>query len=354
MPSLSAEPRRTLSATEVAALTRGRLVGPADVTVATIAPLERAGPGDLTFLASPRYLPYLEPSRASIVLCAEAFAAVPGGPTTRIVVPDPQAALLAVLAVLYPTPAWTPGVHPSAIIGMGATWDDPVAIGPHVVLGREVRLGRNVRVAANCVIGDGVTIGDDSELHPQVTCYPGTTVGRRVTLHSGVRLGSDGFGYVPGREGAAHRKIPHVGRCVIGDDVEIGANACVDRGSVDDTVIGAGTKLDNLVHIAHNVHVGRRCLILALAGIAGSSHVEDDVIIAGEVGISDHVTIGHGARVLVQAGVIGDVPAGSTVWGSPARPHREVLRAQAALYRLAPLAAKLESLARAEQDDHDP
>jgi UDP-3-O-[3-hydroxymyristoyl] glucosamine N-acyltransferase len=353
VPSLSAEPRRTLSATEVAALTRGRLVGPADVTVATIAPLERAGPGDLTFLASARYLPYLEPSRASIVLCAEEFAAAPGGPTTRIVVPDPQASLLAVLAVLYPTPAWTPGVHPSAIIGTGATWDDPVALGPHVVLGRDVRLGRNVRVAANCVIGDGVTIGDDSELHPQVTCYPGTTVGSRVTLHSGVRLGSDGFGYVPGREGTAHRKIPHVGRCVIGDDVEIGANACVDRGSVDDTVIGDGTKVDNLVHIAHNVHVGRRCLILALAGIAGSSHVEDDVIIAGEVGISDHVTIGRGARVLVQAGVIGDVPAGSTVWGSPARPHREVLRAQAALYRLAPIAAKLESLARAELDDLD-
>jgi UDP-3-O-[3-hydroxymyristoyl] glucosamine N-acyltransferase len=354
VPPLSAEPLRTLSATEVAALTRGRLVGPADVTVATIAPLERAGPGDLTFLASARYLPYLEPSRASIVLCAEAFAAEPGGPATRIVVSDPHAALLAVLAVLYPTPAWTPGVHPSAIIGPGATWDDPVAIAPHVVLGRGVRLGRNVRVAANCVIGDGVTIGDDSELHPLVTCYPGTTIGRRVTVHSGARLGSDGFGYVPGRDGAAHRKIPHVGRCVIGDDVEIGANACVDRGSVDDTVIGDGTKLDNLVHIAHNVHVGRRCLILALAGIAGSSHVEDDVIIAGEVGISDHVTIGQGARVLVQAGVIGDVAPGSTVWGSPARPHREVLRAQAALYRLAPLAAKLESLARAEQDDHDP
>ena len=354
MPPLSAEPRRTLSATEVAALTRGRLVGPPDVTVTTIAPLERAGPGDLTFLASARYLPYLEPSRASIVLCAEAFAAAPGGPATRIVVSDPHVALLAVLAALYPTPAWTPGVHPSAIIGPGATWDDPVAIGPHVVLGHGVRLGRNVRVAANCVIGDGVTIGDDSELHPQVTCYSGTTVGRRVTLHSGVRLGSDGFGYVPGRDGATHRKIPHVGRCVIGDDVEIGANACVDRGSVDDTVIGDGTKLDNLVHIAHNVHVGRRCLILALAGIAGSSHVEDDVIIAGEVGISDHVTVGHGARVLVQAGVIGDVAPGSTVWGSPARPHRQVLRAQAALYRLAPLAAKLESLARAEQDDHDP
>jgi UDP-3-O-[3-hydroxymyristoyl] glucosamine N-acyltransferase len=220
------------------------------------------------------------------------------------------------------------------VIGPGARWDDPVAIGPYVVLGRDVRLGRNVRLGPHCVIGDGVTIGEDTELQPQVICYPGTTIGRRVVIHAGVRLGSDGFGYVPGRDGAPHRKIPHVGRCRIGDDVEIGANCCVDRGSIDDTVIGDGTKLDNLVHIAHNVQVGKRCLILALAGIAGSSRVEDDVIIAGEVGVSDHVTIGRGARVLVQAGVIGDIAPGATVWGTPARPHREVLRAHAALYRM--------------------
>ena len=347
---MSAPPQRTLSAPEVAALTRGRLVGPPDASVSAIAPLDRAGPGDLSFLASGRYLPYLLPSRASIVLCAEAFAATPGGPTTRIVVPDPHAALLPVLAVLYPTPAWTPGIHSTAVIGPGAEWDDPVAIGPHVVLGRDVRLGRNVRLGGHCVIGDGVAIGEDTELYPQVTCYPGTTVGRRVIIHSGVRLGSDGFGFVPGREGDPHRKIPHIGRCVIGDDVEIGANTCVDRGSMDDTVIGDGTKIDNLVHIAHNVRIGRRCLILALAGVAGSSRVEDDVIIAGEVGVSDHVTIGRGARVLVQSGVIGDIPPGSTVWGTPARPHRDVLRAHAALYRLAPHAARIESLI---QEDHD-
>lgn len=331
---MSDNPQPALSATEVAALARGRLVGPGDVVVVAVAPLERAGPGDLSFLASARYLPYLEPSRASIVLCAESLAAAPGGPATRIIVPDPHAALLAVLAVLYPPPVWTPGVHPTAVIGVGARWDDPVAIGPHVVLGRDVRLGKNVRLGAHCVIGDGVSIGEDTQLHPQVTCYSGTTIGRRTVVHAGVRLGSDGFGYLPGRDGAPHRKIPHVGRCMIGDDVEIGANCCVDRGSVDDTVIGDGTKLDNLVHIAHNVQVGRRCLILALAGIAGSSRVEDDVIIAGEVGVSDHVTIGRGARVLVQAGVIGDIAPGSTVWGTPARPHREVLRANAALYRM--------------------
>jgi UDP-3-O-[3-hydroxymyristoyl] glucosamine N-acyltransferase len=348
---VSAGPRRALSAAEVAALTGGRLIGHPEVQVAAIAPLERAGPGDLSFLASPRYLPYLERSRASIVLCAEAYAAEPAGDATRIIVPDPHAALVTVLGVLYPAPAWSAGVHATAVIGPGATWTDPVSIGPHVVLGREVRLGRNVRLGAHCVIGDGVTIGDDSELNPQVTCYPGTTVGRRAVLHSGVRLGSDGFGFVPGRDGAPHRKIPHVGRCVIGDDVEIGANSCVDRGSVDDTVIDDGTKIDNLVHIAHNVHVGKRCLILALAGIAGSSRVEDDVIIGGEVGVSDHVTIGRGARVLVQAGVIGDIAPGATVWGTPARPHREVLRAVAALYRLTSTAAHRDDPRHPGDDD---
>ncbi|HTH64218.1 MAG TPA: UDP-3-O-(3-hydroxymyristoyl)glucosamine N-acyltransferase, partial [Gemmatimonadales bacterium] len=245
---MSAEPRRSLSAAEVAALTGGRLVGPSDTHVAAIAPLERAGPGDLSFLVSGRYLPYFERSRASIVLCAEALATAESGATARVIVPDPHAALLAVLAVLYPTPAWTPGVHPTAVIGPGVRWSDPVAIGPYVVLGREVTLGRNVRIGAQSVIGDGVTIDDDCELYPQVTCYAGTILGRRVILHSGVRLGSDGFGYVSGREGAGHRRIPHVGRCVIGDDVEIGANSCIDRGSVDDTLVGDGTKIDNLVH----------------------------------------------------------------------------------------------------------
>lgn len=352
--SVRAGERRRLTASEIAALTAGRLVGAADVTVAAIAPLERAGPGDLSFLASARYLPYLERARAGIVLVAEALADAPGAPgTPRVIVPDPHAALLAVLDALYPTPPWTPGVHPTAVIGAGARWTDPVAIGPYVVLGRDVRLGRNVRLGAHSVIGDGVAIGDDTELMPHVTCYAGTVIGRGVRVHSGARLGGDGFGYVPGRGGAAHRKIPQVGRCLIGDEVEIGVNTCVDRGSVDDTVVGDGTKIDNLVHIAHNVRIGKRCLILALAGIAGSCRLEDDVFIGGEVGISDHCTIGRGARVLVQSGVIGDVAPGATVWGTPARPHREVLRAQGALYRLAPLAGELESLTRADADEPD-
>lgn len=337
------------TATEIAALTGGRLVGPGTATVAGIAPLERAGPGDLSFLASARYLPYFQRTSASVVLVTPEFATAEGGPATRIVVPEPQVALLVVLPLLYPQAVWEPGVHPSAVVGRGTTWDDPVAIGPHVALGAGVRLGRNVRIAAGCVLGDGVEVGDDSQLFPGVVLYTGTVLGRRVAVHAGAVLGSDGFGYVPGRDGEGHRKIPHVGRCLIGDDVEIGANTCIDRGSVDDTVIGAGTKIDNLVHIAHNVRIGERCLIMAEAGVAGSSRIEDDVIIAGQAGIRDHVRVGRGARLLVQAGIIADVPAGATVSGYPARAHREYLRAQAALYRLADMVDELEGLVEAKR-----
>jgi UDP-3-O-[3-hydroxymyristoyl] glucosamine N-acyltransferase len=337
---------RPLSASEIAALTGGRLVGPGTVTVAGVAPLERARPGDLSFLASPRYAPYFERTSASVVLVAPELEATAGGPETRIIVPEPQAALLVVLPVLYPQAVWEAGVHATAAIGRRTTWQEPVAIGPHVSLGSDVQLGRNVRIGAGCVLGDGVAVGDDTQLYPGVTLYAGTALGKRVIVHAGAVLGSDGFGYVPGKGGEAHRKIPHVGRLLIGDDVEIGANTCIDRGSIDDTVIGSGTKIDNLVHIAHNVRVGARCLIMALAGIAGSVQVEDDVIIAGQVGIADHLTIGRGARLLVQSGYIANVPAETTMFGTPARPHREFLRAQAAMYRLSKIINELEALVK--------
>jgi UDP-3-O-[3-hydroxymyristoyl] glucosamine N-acyltransferase len=341
---------RPLSASEIAALTGGRLVGPGTTTVAGIAPLERAGPGDLSFLAAPRYVPYFQRSSASVVLVAPALEASASGtgPETRIVVADPYAALLVVLPVLYPQAVWEPGVHPSAVVGRGATWQEPVEIGPNAVLGRGVQLGRNVRIGPGCVLGDGVAVGDDSQLYPGVTLYAGTALGKRVIVHAGAVIGSDGFGYIPGKGGEPHRKIPHVGRCLIGDDIEIGANTCIDRGSVDDTVIGSGTKIDNLVHIAHNVRIGARCLIMAQAGIAGSCQVEDDVIIGGQAGIADHLTIGHGARLLVQSGTIADIPAGATLFGTLARPHREYLRGQAALYRLAKIVGDLEDLVKSK------
>jgi UDP-3-O-[3-hydroxymyristoyl] glucosamine N-acyltransferase len=200
------------------------------------------------------------------------------------------------------------------------------------------------------VLGDGVHVGDEVQLHPQVVCYSGTVIGNRVIVHAGARLGSDGFGYILGEGGESARKIPQIGRCIIGDDVEIGANTTIDRGSVDDTVIGAGTKIDNLVQVAHNVRIGARCVIAAQVGIAGSTHVEDDVFLGGQAGLGDHVRVGQGARVTGGGSVYGDIEAGATVSGYPARPHREFLRGQAALYRLAEIVDDLEALVRAADE----
>jgi UDP-3-O-[3-hydroxymyristoyl] glucosamine N-acyltransferase len=208
------------------------------------------------------------------------------------------------------------------------------------VIGDRVRLAPGVTIDSHCVIQDAVEIGERTHLYPGVTVYSGTRIGARVIIHAGARIGSDGFGYVF-REGR-HDKIPHVGRCIVEDDVEIGANTTVDRGSIDDTVIGAGTKIDNLVHIAHNVRVGRLCLIMAQVGIAGSVRVEDGCVLAGQVGVSGHHTIGRGATIAAQAGVFGDIPAGETWSGYPARPHKESLRAHAALFKLPPLLRRIE------------
>jgi UDP-3-O-[3-hydroxymyristoyl] glucosamine N-acyltransferase len=201
-----------------------------------------------------------------------------------------------------------------------------------------------VVVGPHSVIGEGVEVGDDSRLYPAVTIYAGSLIGRRVIIHAGARIGSDGFGYVQKGGGGAHLKIPHVGRCLIEDDVEIGANSTIDRGSIDDTVVGAGTKIDNLVQIAHNVRIGKLCLIMAQVGIAGSVRVEDGAMLLGQVGVSGHHTIGAGARLAAQAGVFGDIPAGETWSGYPARPHKEALRAQAALFKLPSLIRRIERL----------
>src|SRR5438045_6401545 len=211
-------------------------MGPPDVTVSGVAPLDRAGPTDLSFLAARRYLQYFQRSSAAVVLCKPDLAhEAPDGPACRVLVRDPHEALLSVIPVLYPEPAWEPGIHRTAVIGQGVVWQEPVAIGPYAVLGRDVRLGRNVRIAAGVVLGDGVQLGDDVEVMPHVVCYSGTIVGSRVILHAGARLGSDGFGYIPGQGGGGElrRKIPQVGRSIIGDEVESGAKQTIDRGSVD-------------------------------------------------------------------------------------------------------------------------
>jgi len=209
-------------------------------------------------------------------------------------------------------------------------------------IGDGAQIGESAVIGAHCAVGAGVRIGAGTHLYPSVTIYSGVRIGNRVTVHAGARIGSDGFGYVP-RDGQ-HLKIPHVGGCVIEDDVEIGANTTIDRGSIDDTVVGAGTKIDNLVQIAHNVRIGKACLIMAQVGIAGSVRVEDGCMLLGQVGVSGHHTIGQGARLAAQAGVFGDIPAGETWSGYPARPHKEALRAQAALFKLPNLLRRIERL----------
>ena len=321
---------------------KGILHGDPGIVVTAVAPLDRAGPEHLSFLASARYAPLFERSTAGVVLVAPELADAPSRAAARVVVEKPHDAMLSLLASLYPEPEHVATVHPTAVIGRGVQLGDDVAIGPYVVIGDGARIGAGVCLDAHVVVGAGVVIGAGCRIYPGAALYAGTTVGDRVRVHAGARLGSDGFGYV--FRGGRHEKIPHVGRCIVEADVEIGANTTIDRGSIDDTVIGAGTKIDNLVHVAHNVRIGRLCLIMAQVGIAGSVRVEDGVILAGQVGISGHHTIGAQARLAAQAGVFGDIPPGETWSGYPARPHREALRAQAALFKLPSLLRGLERL----------
>jgi UDP-3-O-[3-hydroxymyristoyl] glucosamine N-acyltransferase len=273
---------------------------------------------------------------------SEALTELPAGCRARIVVADPYGALSTVIRRMFPPPAPVPGVDPTARIGPGCALGRDVTIGPYTVLGRGVRLGDRCRVAEGVSLGDGVIIGEDSVLGPRVVCYAGTRVGKRVVLKAGAVIGGDGFGYLSGTSGPT--RIPHVGACILEDDVEIGSNSTVDRGSVDDTVIGRGTKLDNQVHVGHNVRIGARCLLMGGVGVAGSVRVGDGAILAGHVGVTDHLAIGAGARIAAKSAVFGDVEPGSVISGHPARPHRQFLRAQAALYRLAPIISDVERL----------
>jgi len=330
------------TAADAAALVGGELVGDGATPLAGVAPLDRAGPADLSFLASGKYLALFQASRAGVVLCRAEHREARSGPATRIVVPDPYHALLQLVGRFYPAPPRAVGIHATAVVEPGAGLGADVALGPYAVVGAGARLGDRVTVMAGSIVGAGVEVGDDSTIHPSVVLYPGAQIGKRVILHSGVRIAVDGFGYVRGPEG--HVRIPHFGRCIIGDDVEIGANSTVDRGSLDDTVIGPGTKMDNLVQVGHNCRIGARCLLMSQVGVAGSTRVEDDVILAGQVGLGGHFTVGKGARIGAQSGVMADVPAGASYFGYPARPVREAMRGVAALARLTKIVGQLEEL----------
>jgi UDP-3-O-[3-hydroxymyristoyl] glucosamine N-acyltransferase len=336
----------TLTASAIAELVGGTLTGDGNAEVRALAPLDRASSTDLSFLANARYVSLYERTQASAVLISPEFSELTTTASARIVVARPHDAMLVVLPSLYRRPARAPGVHATARLGRGVTLGADVTIGAYVVIEDGATIGDRSWIESHVTVGAGVMVGEECHVYPSATLYSGTTLGARVAVHAGVRIGSDGFGYV--FRNGIHDKIPHIGRCIIEDDVEIGANSTIDRGSIDDTVIGAGTKIDNLVHLGHNVRVGRLCLIMAQVGIAGSTRVGDGVVIAGQAGVGGHVTIGDRARLAGQAGLFGDLPAGETWSGYPARPHRQSLRASAALLKLADMMKKLERLVERE------
>ncbi len=336
--------RGPTTAAAVAAQVGGRLLGDPTIVVEGVAPLDRAESHELSFLASARYAEWFHGTRAGVVLVSPELADTPGAPGARIIVDKPVDSMVALLARFHRTESRPVGVHPSAVISPSAHIGEGVAIEAHVVVKDDARIGDGCWIGASAVIGVGCTLGRDVRVHSGVVLYPFVEVGDRVLLHAGARVGREGFGFVPGPGGLV--RIPHAGRCVLEHDVEIGANSCIDRGSVDDTIVGAGTKIDSLVHVAHNVRIGRMCFLIAQVGVAGSVRIEDGVRLGGQVGVGGHLTIGAGASVGAQGGVIGDVPPGATWSGYPARPHAEQMRAHAALLRLSRLVRPIEQLLR--------
>lgn len=315
---------------ELAEKLRCRLAGNGEIEVQRLAPLHEAGEGDLTFVVNARDLPTLEASRASAVIVREGS---PPCAKPALLTNDPYLAFTQALRLFCTPDRPTPGVHPSSIVQEGVRLAEDVAIGPLSVVEAGVTIGSRSSVGAQVYIGKDTRIGVDCRLYPQVMIRDGVEIGDRVIIHSGAVIGSDGFGYL--RDGQGVRiKIPQVGRVILEDDVEIGANVTIDRATMGATRIKRGTKIDNLVQIAHNVVVGADTVIAALSGISGSTKIGDRVTLAGQVGIVDHVEIGDDVTVGAQAGVSKSLPPGGVFLGSPAVPHLAFKRSIAAVNRL--------------------
>ena len=331
-----------LALTEVASLVGGRVVGVPDLRIRDVAPLDEAERDELALLADRRYLADVSSSRAGALLVAEKLAAKVQDARPLVIVDDPHYGLVKLLPELHPPVLREPSVHTTAVLGRGVVLGSGVEIGPYAFVDGGAQLGDRVRLGAHVVVGRDARVGDDTVLYPHVVLYPHTELGQRVIVHAGARLGSDGFGYafVDGE----YRKVPQVGRCVVEDDVEIGANATVDRGSIGSTSVGRGSKLDNLVHLAHNVRVGPGCAMAAQVGIAGSTQLGNGVQFGGQSGAIGHLEIGDGVRISAQAGVTGDVAPRQTMTGFPARELQQYMRAWAWTLRLPELARRIRAL----------
>ncbi|HEX7616547.1 MAG TPA: UDP-3-O-(3-hydroxymyristoyl)glucosamine N-acyltransferase, partial [Thermoanaerobaculia bacterium] len=314
--------------------------GDGDRLLSGVRSLEGAGADALSFVSEERALLRATASAAGALL-ARSSAALPG--RTVIEVSDPQAALIKVLRLFHPVRAPRPGIHPTAVVDAGAFVDPSSEIGPYAVVGDLSRIEANAIVGAHGVVGKRCRVGAGSWLHPHVVLYDDVVLGDRVEVHSGAVLGADGFGYVTTDKGLV--KIPQVGIVAIADDVEIGANTCIDRAALETTSVGAGTKVDNLVQIGHNVTIGRHDVVCAQVGIAGSAVLEDGVVLGGQVGVAGHLTVGAGARVQAQSGIGADVPPGQALHGTPAFGYRDYQKSWIELRRLPETARLVRRLA---------
>lgn len=320
----------------------GRLDGPADLRIERLAGIEQAGPGDLSYVGSARYASHLAETGASAVIVSEDQEC----PLPCVRVADPGLAFTRALHLFAPRrdELFPPGIHEDATVDPTAVLGEDVHVGAQAVVGPGCRLGDRVVVGAGCVLLREVTVGEDSLLYPNVSIQHGCVLGARAIVHCGAVIGSDGFGFA--REPEAVHKIPQIGIVRIGDDVEIGANACIDRATAGETVIGNSVKIDNLVQIAHNVEIGDRTAISAQTGVSGSTRVGRDVIMAGQVGLADHMSVGDGVMIGAKSGLHGHVAAGRIVSGYPARDHRDWMRMNGHLARLERYARDIAELKR--------
>ena len=329
----------SFTAAQIAERLKGEVIGDGAVQLTGFAPADCAQAGDLTFAEKENHFAAAEQSDAAAILVAGAFTS---SKKVLIRVKDARVAMARVLPLFFPPEQTPAGIHASAVIDATAHGDPTAHIGPHCVVGAGVRLGVRTVLMGGNHIGRGCQIGDDCCLFPNAVIYPRTRIGHRVSIHAGTVIGSDGYGYV--FDEGRHRKVLQTGNVVIGDDVEIGANTAIDRGALGSTVIGPGTKIDNLVHVAHNVVMGRHCLILGQVGFAGSTQLGDYCVIASQSGIAGHLKLGNQSVVGAKSGVMRDIPDGGRVLGYPALPDRETKRQIIALQQLPDMIRRLRDL----------
>jgi UDP-3-O-[3-hydroxymyristoyl] glucosamine N-acyltransferase len=328
---------RTLG--ELAAFLGGELRGPADLPIEGIASIDQAAPRDITFITQKRFARQAAQSQAAAFIVSPEYADLP---RPLIIVPHPYLAYARIAALFAPPLRRWPGVSESAYLGQDVVLGREVSIAPLVFIDNGVQLGDRVNLMPGCVIGEEVKIGADTLIYPNVTIRERCTVGERCIIHSGTVIGSDGFGFVPGKAG--HLKIPQLGTVLIEDDVEIGANCTIDRGALGATRVGRGVKIDNLVHLAHNVEVGEYSFLVAQVGVSGSTKLGKAVALGGQAGLVGHIELGDGVQVGAKSGVNRSIPAGQTVSGYPARPQREWLQIMGHLPRLPDIYQRLKRL----------